>query len=248
MSYNSTHTGAQIDAAINAVANKQDKLVSGTNIKTVNNKSILGAGNLSMDDLIDLSIGTRNYVQNSISYPETVISGTTAIFGLEEPLKNSTTYTLSFTFELHTPSTATFTIQCIGSDGTTIKTLTEKPSYNSEKGRFEVTFVFTGENSNTTAFYNIAIVAHLAGGSSTSPTTGSLSLVKLEKSNIASDWTHSYTDILNYISDKTGYLKSSLFLDTDHLSLSNRFHNMKVNIYDDRIEILKSDNLIMTIK
>lgn len=55
MSYNSTHTGAQIDAAVDAVANKQDKLISGTNIKTVNKKPILGAGNLSLDDLISSS-------------------------------------------------------------------------------------------------------------------------------------------------------------------------------------------------
>lgn len=48
MSYNSTHTGAQIDAAIDAVENKQDKLVSGTNIKTINSTSILGSGNITI--------------------------------------------------------------------------------------------------------------------------------------------------------------------------------------------------------
>lgn len=44
--YKSAYTGQQIDAAIGAVANKQDTLVSGTNIKTINNNSILGSGNL----------------------------------------------------------------------------------------------------------------------------------------------------------------------------------------------------------
>ena len=44
--YKSAYTGPQIDAAIGAVAGKQDTLVSGTNIKTINNNSILGSGNL----------------------------------------------------------------------------------------------------------------------------------------------------------------------------------------------------------
>ena len=44
--YKSAYTGPQIDAAIGAVAGKQDVLVSGENIKTINNNSILGSGNL----------------------------------------------------------------------------------------------------------------------------------------------------------------------------------------------------------
>ena len=53
--YKSTYTGTQIDAgiakantAIQDVSNKQDTLVSGTNIKTINNQSLLGSGNLEI--------------------------------------------------------------------------------------------------------------------------------------------------------------------------------------------------------
>lgn len=46
--YNSRHTGVQIDDAIDAVANKQDALVSGTNIKTINGESVLGSGNIEI--------------------------------------------------------------------------------------------------------------------------------------------------------------------------------------------------------
>lgn len=46
--YQSAYTGQEIDAAIGAVAGKQDLLVSGTNIKTINNTSILGAGNIDI--------------------------------------------------------------------------------------------------------------------------------------------------------------------------------------------------------
>lgn len=46
--YNSRHTGAQIDDAIDNVANKQDILISGTNIKTINGESVLGSGNIEI--------------------------------------------------------------------------------------------------------------------------------------------------------------------------------------------------------
>lgn len=41
-------TGTEIDARLAAVPNKQDTLVSGTNIKTINNQSILGPGNIDV--------------------------------------------------------------------------------------------------------------------------------------------------------------------------------------------------------
>jgi lysophospholipase L1-like esterase len=54
--YKSAYTGTQIDAgiakantAIQDVSNKQDTLVSGANIKTINNTSILGSGNINIE-------------------------------------------------------------------------------------------------------------------------------------------------------------------------------------------------------
>lgn len=54
--YKSAYTGLEIDAgiakantAIQDVSNKQDTLVSGTNIKTINNTSILGSGNINIE-------------------------------------------------------------------------------------------------------------------------------------------------------------------------------------------------------
>jgi len=62
--FNSIHTGSQIDAAVTAalggqfatpaqVAAKQDTLVSGANIKTVNSQSLLGAGNVNIQGGIE---------------------------------------------------------------------------------------------------------------------------------------------------------------------------------------------------
>ena len=49
---NGTDTYAIKDAeARTAIANKQDTLVSGTNIKTINNNSLLGSGNITLDSL-----------------------------------------------------------------------------------------------------------------------------------------------------------------------------------------------------
>lgn len=44
-----------VTAMSTALAAKQDTLVSGTNIKTVNNESLLGSGNLSLNTLPDVS-------------------------------------------------------------------------------------------------------------------------------------------------------------------------------------------------
>lgn len=56
--YKSIYTGQEIDAGIakansalqehQDISGKQDTLVSGTNIKTINNTSILGSGNISI--------------------------------------------------------------------------------------------------------------------------------------------------------------------------------------------------------
>lgn len=48
MAYTSKYTGAQIDERLDAVDGKQDRLVSGTNIKTINGEDILGEGDIAI--------------------------------------------------------------------------------------------------------------------------------------------------------------------------------------------------------
>ena len=48
-----------------AIEKKQDKLVSGSNIKTINNQSLIGSGNISINP--DLSgYATKEFVQSEI--------------------------------------------------------------------------------------------------------------------------------------------------------------------------------------
>lgn len=70
MSYNSKYTGAEVDAALDLaksalqehqdISGKQDTLVSGTNIKTINGESILGDGDITIEggDYLPLTGGT----------------------------------------------------------------------------------------------------------------------------------------------------------------------------------------------
>ena len=67
------YTSAQTESAITqAVSGKQDTLISGTSIKTINNESILGSGNISIQGgvTIDPSLdsGSTNPVQNKVIY------------------------------------------------------------------------------------------------------------------------------------------------------------------------------------
>lgn len=48
MSYNSKHTGKEVEKILDSVKDKQDKLVSGINIKNVNGQSLLGSGNIDI--------------------------------------------------------------------------------------------------------------------------------------------------------------------------------------------------------
>lgn len=47
--YTSQFSGSEIDARLAKVPQLQDKLVSGTNIKTINDESILGSGNIKIE-------------------------------------------------------------------------------------------------------------------------------------------------------------------------------------------------------
>lgn len=53
------YTKTQVDALIPDISGKQDTLVSGTNIKTINNNSILGSGNVSIQEGETLPVGTE---------------------------------------------------------------------------------------------------------------------------------------------------------------------------------------------
>ena len=49
MGFTSKHNGAQIESYLNSIPNKQDKLVSGQSIKTINGQSVLGEGDITIE-------------------------------------------------------------------------------------------------------------------------------------------------------------------------------------------------------
>ena len=48
MAFKSKYTGNQIENLLDSINNKQDKLISGTNIKTINGQSLLGSGDIEI--------------------------------------------------------------------------------------------------------------------------------------------------------------------------------------------------------
>ena len=63
MSYNSKHKSREIEAILDSVEGKQDKLVSGTNIKTINGTSLLGSGNITISGGGGSSSGSGAYAE-----------------------------------------------------------------------------------------------------------------------------------------------------------------------------------------
>lgn len=59
-------TGSEIDARLAKIPQLQDKLVSGTNIKTINNKSILGPGNIEIQGGGDIDASAVCYLGDVI--------------------------------------------------------------------------------------------------------------------------------------------------------------------------------------
>ena len=71
------YTSAQTEAAISAaVSGKQDTLVSGTNIKTINNESILGSGNITIQGGTTYSAGTNIDISGNVISTKNVYYGT----------------------------------------------------------------------------------------------------------------------------------------------------------------------------
>lgn len=74
--YTKTETDNLLDgkADTSALNNKQDRLISGTNIKTINNQSLLGSGNITIEGGSDITVDdelsptSENPVQNKVIY------------------------------------------------------------------------------------------------------------------------------------------------------------------------------------
>lgn len=62
MSYNSKYKGSEVEELLDSIGNKQDNLVSGENIKTVNGVSILGSGDIKIESGL-----TEEEVNNKIA-------------------------------------------------------------------------------------------------------------------------------------------------------------------------------------
>ena len=122
MAYNSKYTGAQVDEYLGKIDGKQDELVSGKNIKTVNGHSILGSGNL----IISGGGGEVGYsAKISLMTPQ-----------FNAVLKDSAGHYIEFTFDTTNGAgesmgegvTCTYTI----TRGTNQTIVTEKYRYNTK--------------------------------------------------------------------------------------------------------------------
>ena len=72
-----TYVNTEISTVNNSINKKQDKLVSGTNIKTINGNSIVGSGNLTITIPSIEGLATETYVNDAVaSKQDKLVSGT----------------------------------------------------------------------------------------------------------------------------------------------------------------------------
>ena len=90
MVHKSKFTGQQIDDYLDSIGNKQDKLVSGTNIKTVNGESILGSGDITISGSGSSSGGNGAYAQVNHGTSDTTFTLTPNTFHVWDEVTNLT--------------------------------------------------------------------------------------------------------------------------------------------------------------
>lgn len=81
------------------ISGKQDKLVSGTNIKTINGQSILGSGNITIDSVDETTINDWGFTKNTGTYikPNSGIPKTDLDDKVQESLNKADTALQSYT-------------------------------------------------------------------------------------------------------------------------------------------------------
>ena len=97
-SYNYINSGQAQTQIDNSISGKQDTLVSGTNIKTINNESILGSGNLVIEATpysAGTGIGISEHVISVTGDYETVVELTQAEYDALTAYSENTTYIIT---------------------------------------------------------------------------------------------------------------------------------------------------------
>lgn len=130
-----------------ALGNKQDTLVSGTDIKTLNNTSLLGSGNISLNGITILTYGTSTWNDITTAYNRGdmlyIINGSRIC-----PLAYLTSTSADFTY-YRSIAKHTNTAQC---DEIIIYNLTSTGTWTT-KTRQVATFVEVGSNTGLTSTY-----------------------------------------------------------------------------------------------
>lgn len=119
MDYNSKYEGAEVDALLEKagtalqehqdITGKQDKLVSGTNIKTVNGTSLLGAGDVEIDAQSEIPIIEHGVSDTSFALAPNVFHKWETVSSLSLTLATPSDPTIlsEYVFQFTSGSTAT---------------------------------------------------------------------------------------------------------------------------------------------
>lgn len=133
------------------ISNKQDKLVSGTNIKTINGNSLLGSGNITINTsgTIDSALSTTstNPVQNKVINSALSNKQDKLVSGTNIKSINNTSILSSGNLQLLEPNTSNITTGTTGS--------WESRFYNSSTGTYRTCRIVYGTVSiNKSSFPN----------------------------------------------------------------------------------------------
>jgi hypothetical protein len=174
-------------APLDAILNKQDKLISGTNIKTINNENILGSGNITIS-LTESDIATMGFTKNTGTYskPSTGIPKSDLASAVQTSLGKADTALQSYTEQYKG------TITGVSANGTSVATSGVANIPAASTSAYGVTKLSSATNSTSTtlaatasavkAAYDLAnsykgtVTGVKINGSTKSPSSGTVDI------------------------------------------------------------------------
>ena len=226
LTYDPNSTNAAAGTAVaEAVANKQDTLINGTNIKSINGNSLLGSGDLTLDGLPDQTGNSGKYLTTNGTTASWNNLANVAISGSYDDLVN-TPVLGSMAYANTSDYTTTANLSNVALSGD-YNDLTNKPVLGSAayantsdfataaEGNLATTAVQPGDLANiaiTGEYSDLINAPTLATVATTGEYSDLLNTPTIPAPQVQADWDQTNTSAVDYIKNKP-YIPSGVTVD-----------------------------------
>lgn len=209
---------------------KQDALVSGTNIKTINNNSILGSGNLTIEgNLKFLDVSTYS-VSNPL-YFDSLEVGSYILYDSRQNYGGNSTITITFKGKTGSTGSATITTY----EGAILNYFIDVDDITNTNKYFARCSFIGGTTTAPTLYYYSFRISNTSTGRIDYDPLNSVVLTYSNKSNIGNNYNSS---AIQYLKNENGTLN---WVEESHITPTMLYMG-KINLYDSSAKALDLSN------